>query len=146
MEKDIKLITRLCKEANIFPGEYYNHILNFIKESHSYVFFGRDSIRYRLVDGTSYEAKLLKLQFDIIRTLIEHDLLKNPDYIIVLTDTLTRYDLKSALHTEHFYLWSNVVKKSNKKEFVDYFFKVFENKIGQISESTKIKILSGLPK
>lgn len=146
MEKDIKLITRLCKEANIFPGEYYNNIINFIKESHSYVFFGRDTMRYSLIDGTNYEAKLLKLQFDIIRTLIEHDLLKNPDYTIVLTDTLTRYDLKIALRTEHLHRWSNVVKKSNKKEFVDYFFKVFENKIGQINENTKNKILNGLPK
>jgi len=146
MEKDIKLITRLCKEANIFPGEYYSNIINFIKESHSYVFFGRDTIRYRLVDGTSYEAKLLKLQFDIIRTLIGHDLLKKPDYIIVLTDTLKRYDLKSAWDAEQLYLWSNVVKKSNKKEFVDYFFKTFENKIGHINEKIKMKILNGLPK
>jgi hypothetical protein len=146
MEKDIKLITRLCKEANIFPGEYYYNIINFIKENNSYVFFGRDSIRYHLDDGTDYQAKLLKLQFDILRALIKDDLLTEPDYIIVLKDTLTRYNLKGVFRTEHVDAWLNVIKASHKKEFVDYFFKEFEKKVGHISECVKIDIINGLPK
>lgn len=143
MENDIKLITRLCKEAKIFPGKYYLNIINFIEENNSYVFFGRDSISYRLDDVTSYEAKLLKLQFDILRVLIENDLLKNKDYNTVLYDTLTRYDLSVR---ETFERWVDVVKKSDKKEFVNYFFKAFENKIGHINEKIKMRILNGLPK
>ena len=143
METNIRLITRLCKEANIFPGEYYSNIINFIKEFDSYVFFGRDTINYSLTDGTNYEAKLLTLQFDILRVLIENDLLKNKDYNTVLYDTLTRYDLSVR---ETFERWVDVVKKSNKKEFVNYFFKAFENKIGHINEKIKMRILNGLPK
>lgn len=122
---DIKIVTRLCKEAGIFPGKYYLNIINFIDRNNSYVFYGIDKIGYSR-HGVDYEIKFLTLQFDILRGLIEANLLRKEDYLLVMRDTLTRYDVRKA--GDDLLRWERVVKETKKKEFVDYFFKAFEKK------------------
>jgi hypothetical protein len=143
MNKSIKIITRLCKEAGIYPGKYYKGIISYIDENNSYVFYGRDKVSYSRF-GTEFEIKFLRLQFDILEALINNNLLGKEDYKLALKDTLTRYDVSAS----HNYIdgWTKVARGANKKEFVEFFFDAFEKKIGKIKESTKRGILLGLPK
>ena len=143
LNKDIKIITRLCKEAGIYPGKYYKNIISYIDENNSYVFYGRDKVSYSRY-GIGFEIKFLRLQFDILEALINNDLLGKKDYQLALKDTLTRYDV----NRNHSFVdgWSRVAIGANKKEFVEFFFDAFEKKIGKIKESTKTNILRGLPK
>ena len=140
---DIKIVTRLCKEAGIFPGKYYLNIINFIDRENSYVFYGRDKIGYSR-HGVDFEIKFLKLQFDILRGLIEANLLRKEDYLLVMRDTLTRYDITRA--GSDFPNWKIIVKETKKKEFVDYFFKAFEKKIGKLDIKRAESIINGLPR
>lgn len=144
MTYDIKIVTRYCKEAGIFPSKYYTNIINYIKENDSYVFYGLDGGAYSLM-GVEYEIKFLKLQFDVLKSLIDNSLLDTKDYILVMTNTLQRYDLKKALRYSWFEDWKMVVARTNKKEFVEYFFNAFEKNVGTLDEKTKKLILEGLP-
>jgi hypothetical protein len=145
MREDIKIITRQCKEAGIFPSKHYINIINYIEENDSYVFYGFDGGSYSRM-GVEYEIKFLKLQFDVLKSLIDNDLLDAKDYILVMSDTLQRYDLKKARR----YSWSEecemVVARTNKKEFVEYFFNAFEKNVGTLDEIRKNLILEGLPR
>lgn len=143
MNKSIKIITRLCKEAGIYPGNYYKSLLSYIDENDSYVFYGRDNTSYS-GHGTEFEIKFLRLQFDILEALINNGLLGKEDYQLALKDTLTRYDVSG----NHNFIdgWTKVARGANKKEFVEFFFDAFEKKIGKIKEATKTNILRGLPK
>jgi len=143
MREDIKIVTRLCKEAGIFPGKYYLNIINFIDRESSYVFYGRDKIGY-FRQGVDYEVKFLTLQFDILRGLIEANLLRKEDYLLVMRDTLTRYDITKA--GNDFPNWKIIAKETKKKEFVDYFFKAFEKKIGKFDMKRAESIINGLPR
>ena len=140
---DIKIVTRLCKEAGIFPGKYYLNIINFIDRENSYVFYGRDNVRYSR-QGTDYEIKFLTLQFDILRGLIEANLLGKEDYLLVMRDTLTRYDITRA--GSDFPNWKIIATETKKKEFVDYFYKAFEKKIGKLDIKRAELIINGLPR
>ena len=140
---DIKIVTTLCKEAGIFPRKYYLNIINFIDRENSYVFYGRDNVRYSR-QGTDYEIKFLTLQFDILRGLIEANLLGKEDYLLVMRDMLTRYDITSA--GSDFPNWKIIAKETKKKEFVDYFFKAFEKKIGKLDIKRAELIINGLPR
>ena len=145
MRKDIKIVTRLCKEAGIFPGKHYADIVNYIEENNSYVFYGRDHYAYSMM-GVDYEIKFLKLQFDILKSLIDNDLLGENDYILVLTNTLTRYDISKSLNLPWLENWKKIVKNSNKKEFVDFFFDAFEKNVGALTEKQKNEIMKGVPR
>jgi len=146
MTYDIKIVTRYCKEAGIFPSKYYINIINFIKENNSYVFYGFDGGNYSGM-GVEYEIKFLKLQFNILKSLIDNGLLNAKDYILVMTDTLQRYNLKLARQQQYpwFENWKKVVARTNKKEFVEYFFNAFEKNVGTPDEKRKKLILEGLP-
>lgn len=143
MENHIKIITRLFKEAGVFPSKQYRHIFNYIEEKKCCIFYGRDGISYGKL-GVDYEIKFLKLQFDIVKKLIEYDLLTIPEYNIILFDTIDRYDIRFA--GEEYNKWYRVAKETNKKEFVDYFFNVYEDKIGSIKECKKVSVRMGLPR
>ena len=140
---DIKIVTRLCKEAGIFPGEYYLNIINFIDRENSYVFYGRDKMKYSMY-GVDFEVKFLTLQFDILRGLIEANLLRKEDYLLVMRDTLTRYDIRNA--GDNLLGWKRVVKETNKKKFVDYFINAFEKNIGKPDKNRVKEIMSGMPR
>ena len=140
---DIKIVTRLCKEAGIFPGKYYLNIINFIDRENSYVFYGRDKIGYSR-QGVDYEIKFLTLQFDILRGLIEANLLRKEDYLLVMRDTLTRYDITKA--GSDFPNWKIIARETKKKEFVDYFINAFEKNIGKPDKKRVEEIMSGLPR
>lgn len=143
MKKDIKIITRLCKEARIYPGEFYKSLLSYIDENNSYVFYGRDNVSYS-GHGVDFEIKFLRLQFDILKTLIENNMLEKDDYILALKNTLTRYDVsRSNQFTDS---WIKVARGTNKSEFVKFFFDAFEKNVGKISDKTKRDIIRGLPK
>lgn len=140
---DIKIVTRLCKEAGIFPGKYYLNIIDFIDIENSYVFYGRDKIGYSR-HGVNFEVKFLTLQFDILRGLIEANLLRKDDYLLVMRDTLTRYDVRKA--GDDLCDWKRVVKETNKKKFVDYFINAFEKNIGKPDKNIVEEIMSGMPR
>jgi hypothetical protein len=143
MRKDIKIVTRLCKEAGIFPGKHYTNIVNYIEKNNSYVFYGRDHYSYSTM-GVDCEIKFLKLQFDILKLLIDNDLLGENDYILVLTNTLTRYDISKSFNLPWLENWKKIVKNSNKKEFVDFFFDAFEKNVGALTEREKNEIMKGM--
>ena len=140
-KKSLKIITRLCKEANIFPGSFYKNIIDFVYENNSYVFYGKDGMAYSR-QGVNFEAKLYKLQLDLIRSLIDNDILEHKDYITVFNDTLTRYNLKAHYDTPR---WTQVVVTSNKKEFFKYFVEKYERKIGVLNIERLAYIKDGLP-
>ena len=119
------------------------NIINFIDREKSYVFYGRDKIGYSR-HGVDFEVKFLKLQFDILRGLIEANLLRKEDYLLVMRDTLSRYDITRA--GGDFPNWKIIAKETKKKEFVDYFFKAFEKKIGKLDIKRAESIINGLPR
>ena len=145
MRNEIKIVTRLCKEAGLFPGRYYTNIINFIEENNSYIFYGKDNMDY-CKKGVEFEAKMLRLQFDILQVLIECDLLESYDYNNALIDTLHRYDVTKATDYPWLDNWKTVSIKSGKKEFIEFFFKAYEKKLGEIKKSRKAEILRGLPR
>jgi hypothetical protein len=40
--------------------------------------------------------------------------------------------------------WKKIVKNSNKKEFVDFFFDAFEKNVGALTEREKNEIMKGM--
>ena len=140
-QKSLKIIRRQCKEANIFPGVYFKNIIDFVYKNNSYVFYGRDGMAYSR-QGVNFEAKLYKLQLDLIRSLIDNDILERKDYVTVFNDTLTRYDVRSNYDRVR---WTKVVVTANKKEFIEYFAEKYERKIGSLNESRLEYIKGTLP-
>ena len=139
--KSFKIISRLCKEANIFPGPFYKNIRNYVEENDSYVFYGRDGISYSK-EGVNFEEKLFKLQLDLLRYLIDNDILKESDYCLAFSDTLTRYNVKKNYDRDR---WLRIAKTARKKEFFQYFIEKFKEKVGEPNEKTLNIIIDGLP-
>ena len=139
--KSFKIISRLCKEANIFPGSFYKNIRNYVEENDSYVFYGRDGISYSK-EGVNFEEKLFKLQLDLLRCLIDNDILKESDYCLAFSDTLTRYNVRTNYDRDR---WIRVAKTARKKEFFQYFIEKFKEKVGEPNEKTLNIIINGLP-
>lgn len=146
MENSIKIVKRQCKEAGIFPGKLYISLINYIESMDSYVFYGLDGIGYSGFGGVECEIKMLKLQFNILKSLIEKGLLEKNDYLKVINDTLRRYNIKNSVGLSWHGDWKRVVKETDKKNFVEFFFKAFEENVGHLTEHEKYRILEGLPR
>ena len=141
-KKSLKIIARLCKEARVFPGKYYKNIINFVEINNSYVFYGRDKMSYSYND-VEFEEKFFKLQLDLIRCLIENDILEKPDYCLTFSDTLTRYNVNTTFDKGR---WTRVAKTAKKKEFFEFFIEKYKEKLGYINKKTYDIVLKGLPK
>jgi hypothetical protein len=146
MKDGIKIVKRQCKEAGIFPGTLYLSLLDYIENSHSYVFYGLDGVGYSTAGGVECEIKMLKLQFNILKSLIEKGLLEKNDYLKALNDTLTRYNIRNSVGRPWREDWKRVVEETDKKDFVEFFFKAFEENVGHLTASAKNIILEGLPR
>ena len=141
-KKSLKIFKRHCKEANIFPSVYFKNIIDFVHEKNSYVFYGKDGIVYSN-QGVDFEAKFYKLQLDLIRSLIDNDILEHKDYTKVFEDTLARYDIRTNFDKTRY---AQVAVTANKKEFFEYFVEEYVRKIGHINKARLEHIKGGLPK